>query len=130
MADTVSTKVISNGSSLYAVQFNCLSDGTGESAVVKVDISGLTGPNGVECTKTAIVGIFWNIGGFTSIRLYWDHTTDLTIAQMSGSSLLDYSGMGKNGDTGTGDTGDIVLTSSGAVSGASYTIVLILEKLE
>lgn len=129
MADTVTSKVIYDGAYYYTIQLTCLSDGTGESAVTKVGISTLTTPDGTPCTRTTIVGLVWNIGGFTSIRLFWDRTTDVTIARMSGAMGIDYGAMGGLADTTTGDTGDILLTSSGAVFGAAYTIDIILRKL-
>lgn len=129
MADTVTSKILYDGAQYYILQITCLSDGTGESAVTKVDISTLKASDGTTCTRTTIVGLVWDIGGFSSIRLYWDRTAAVTIARMSGAMGLDYGSWGGIGDSTTGATGNILLTSTGAVANATYTIEIILRKL-
>ena len=44
MADAVTTQVLQDGERLYIAKFTNISDGTGESEVTKVDVSGLN-PN-------------------------------------------------------------------------------------
>jgi hypothetical protein len=128
MADTVDTKVVFSGRKRYVVHLTCVSDGTGESGVTKVDISALTG-FGFVPTYTVIDLIEANVQGFTSARLYWDHTTDDEIAMLgSGPSLIDWTAYGGNVDPkSTGGTGDILLTTAGAVSGATYDITIHLR---
>jgi hypothetical protein len=131
MADTVDTKVLFNGSKLYVVRLTNLSDGTGESAVIKVDISTLTGPDRVNApSKMKVREINYNINGFTYVRLLWDATTDDEIAHLpTGSGYIDLTGVGGSVDPkSTGATGDILLTTGGAASGATYDITLVLEK--
>ena len=128
MADAVTTSVILAGGKHYIATFTNISDGTGESAVAKVDISTLTKSNGEVPTKTRIKEIFWNIQGFTSVRLLWDHTTDDLIAPLSGSGYLDLHDIGGKIDPASaGGTGDILLTTNGGVSGSTYLIVLVVE---
>lgn len=125
MTDVVDSKVIHSGRR-YGLHLTNVSDGTGESAVAKVDISTLRDPRGAVATYTAIDRIEYNIQGFTSVRLFWDHTTDDEIAVLpTGSGVLDWSVAGGNVDPKTtGGTGDVLLTTAGAVSGATYDITI------
>lgn len=130
MADTVTTNVVFNGNRKYTVQLSNISDGTGESDVVKVDISTLIGPDKVNApTAVAIEQVQWSIQGFTSVRVEWDHTTDdeaLTLG--AGNGYLDFRSSGGLRDPrSTGGTGDILFTTAGAVSGATYDITLFLR---
>ena len=128
MADSVDTMVLQSGGRYHATRLTNVSDGTGESAVAKVTLSGLLTSNKTVPTKTRVREIFWNIQGFTSVRLFWDHTTPDEIAMLSGSGYLDLTSMNGLLDPGTaGGTGNITLTTAGNVSGATYTIVLIVE---
>jgi hypothetical protein len=128
MADTVDTKVVFSGRKRYVVHLTNVSDGTGESGVAKVDISALTG-FGFTPTYTVVDMIEANVQGFTSVRLFWDHTTDDEIAVLgTGPNLIDWNAVGGNVDPkSTGGTGDILLTTAGAVSGATYDITLYLR---
>lgn len=137
MADTVKTKWIyppnwdggfddNRGTRKWIVQLMCLSDGTGESAVRKIDISTLFLPDGSTPTRSIIEKIEYDASGYTALRLYWDRTPPETIAFLggSGSAELDYTNEGGNVDPGeAGDgTGDIMLTTTGYTSGDSYNI--------
>ena len=129
MADTVDTKVLFNGTRMYSVRLTNVSDGTGESAVTKVDISTLIGPKDSAPTYTKIREILWSIQGFTSVRLFWDHTTDDEIQVLSaGNGYMNWIGLGGETDPkSTGGTGDILLTTSGTTSGSTYDITIVLE---
>jgi len=128
MADAVDSKVIYSGRR-YGLHLTNVSDGTGESAVTKVDISTLVDPNGATATYSAIDRVEYNIRGFTSVRLLWDHTTDDEIAVLpTGSGVMDWSVGGGNVDPrSTGGTGDVLLTTAGATSGATYDLTIWLR---
>lgn len=128
MADVVDTIVLLNGKRRYIARFTNVSDGTGETAVIKVDKSTLTNSNGTEPTTLNVESIQWSIQGFTSVRLLWDHTTDDEIDVLaSGNGYRDYSQAGALKDPASaGQTGDILLTTAGAISGATYDITLSL----
>lgn len=130
MADAVDTLTIRNSVRLngrLVVRLTNLSDGTGESAVTKVDISTFTCPNGSAATYSAVERIEYNIAGMI-VSLLWDHTTDDEIAVLSGSGLADQSMDGMRVDPrSTGGTGDILLTTTGHSSGDSYDITLYLK---
>lgn len=128
MADTVTSQIIAKGPRYSIVHLTNISDGTGESAVTKVDISTLDLGNGVAPTKTSVKEIQWSIQGFTAVQLYWDHTTDDTIAILAaGNGYSEFGMLGMLNDPGSaGGTGDVLLTTAGAVSGATYDITLVL----
>lgn len=129
MADTVDSKAVWAGKRRRVVHLTNISDGTGESAVVKVDVSALTGPDGSAPTYTVVEEIQYAIQGFTSVRLVWDATTDDEIAVLpSGSGYLNFKEAGGLVDPkSTGTTGDILLTTAGAISGATYDITLVIR---
>ena len=77
----------------------------------------------------------WCLQGFTSVRLLWDHDTDDKALELSGSGYEDFRGdsflrtqKGLADPRTAGGTGDILLTTVGAVSGATYDITLWLVK--
>lgn len=129
MVDTVDSLVVFAGTRRRVVRLTNISDGTGESDVVKVDVSTLVGPDGTAPTYTVIEEIQWSINGFTSVRLEWDATTDDEIAVLgTGNGYFNFKNAGGLVDPkSTGTTGDIMLTTAGAVSGATYDITLVLR---
>lgn len=128
MADTVDSKVVFSGTRKRTMKFTNISDGTGESGVVKVDISTLVGPNGRAPTAVKVLEILWSIQGFTSVRLHWNHTTDDEIAVLTGTGYMDFSGVGGLMDPRTaGDDGDILFTTANLTSGNTYDITLVLQ---
>jgi hypothetical protein len=115
----------------FLVHLTGVSDGTGESAVVKVDRSTLLVPGtDTAPTKLHIASVRWNVQGYGYIKLLWDHTADDTICLLSLNGYENYETYGclkdpnTSGDTVTGAIGDILLTSVGAASGAIYDITL------
>lgn len=129
MADTVDTKVIFSGTRRYVTKLTCISDGTGESGVVKVDISTLTGPSGGVVSKVVLEEVQWSIVGFSSVRLYFDHNTDDEMAVLgSGSGYFNFRPAGGSVDPASaGGTGDIILSSANPIVGATYDITLVLR---
>lgn len=127
MADAVSTKVLFNGDRRLSLQLMNVSDGTGEAGVVKVDKSAYTGPNGLEPSCFVVEKIEYDV---TSMRvvLSFDRTTDATFAVLQGQGELCYKKVGGLKDSDTGDTGDILLTTTGAAAGDGYNIILHLIK--
>lgn len=123
MADTVDSLISFSGDRRHIVRLTNVSDGTGESAVVKVDKSALTNSNGTEPGKLAVKSVRWAIQGFTSVRLFWDHDTDDEVMVLSGNGYECFDAALVD-PASTGGTGDILLTTAGAVSGATYDITL------
>lgn len=131
MADAVRTIVqVSEGGRYYVANFTNISDGTGETAVKKVDSSTLKNSLGAVPTKLKIVDVTWVIQGFTGVRLLWDHTTDDVACLLAGSGRRDYSKVSGLQDPGSaGADGSLLLTTNGAVSGATYDITVVLEPM-
>ena len=131
MADAVKTNVLFNSPNKHVVQILSLSDGTGESAVIKVDKSTLTGNNGLEPTELRIDKIEGDCVGM-DVLLYADHTTDVIIARLGGVGRFkrDFRDIGGLHTSGAGDTGDITLTTTGHSAGDSYDIVIYMTKID
>lgn len=137
MADAVAARVVGETREVYIVHLTNISDGTGESAVVKVDKSTLLAPDGAEPAALDIEFVQWACDGM-AVRLLWDHTTDDLALALSGHGFLDFRGNGSQGGTppscslkdprSAGDTGDILLTTVGHSSGDTYNILLGLRK--
>jgi len=126
MADAVSTTVINDGSRFYTAQFTNTSDGTGESAVLKIDVSGLSGTNhGLACTGLRITKIWWRTVGM-SVRILWDASTDVGAwdCKTDDTGYLDFSTFDGLRNYASSPTGDIRFTTTGHGSGDLYVIVL------
>lgn len=129
MADAVTTTVIYQDTVRYVVKITNLSDGTGESAVTKVDKSTLVGPNGLEPSELVVEVIDADVVGMT-VKIYADHTTDVPIAMIGGGGAYcrDFRKTGGLSTSGAGETGDILLTTAGHTANDSYDITLYLRK--
>ena len=131
MADAVTSTTIVDSDRLAAIQLTNTSDGTGESAVTKIDVSGLnTSSNGQGCTGVRLAKICYSTFGL-SVKLLWDATTDticwdLNANYADSEDFTEFGGLANT--SGSGKTGDINLTTTGAGSGDSYVIVLTLIK--
>ena len=135
MADAVTSRVVSDSTDEYTIHLTNISDGTGESAVVKVDISTLTASDGAVPVSLDILECRWAIQGFASVRILWGTTSAVVALVLSGNGYDDFRGDTFNRAehgltdprTATGER-DILLTTNGAVSGATYDITLRLRK--
>jgi hypothetical protein len=119
MADTVDSVVLLSGKNRYAVRLTNISDGTGESAVVKIDKSALIGPDGTEPGRIVIEQIDASIQGFTSIRLHWDHTTDDEIAVL-GTGSTNYAQRSEGIEDRTGKRAQLCAHSPTAAARISF----------
>ena len=135
MADAVKTILVEETLDRYIVHLSNISDGTGESAVIKVDKSTLLAKDGAEPASLDIESCRWNVQGFASVRILWDHTTDDVAMAMSGSGYEEYAnpkvlsvGSALDDPRSAGGAGDILLTTNGGASGSTYDIELVLKK--
>lgn len=133
MADAVVATIIRDNDTEVSVHLTCISDGTGETAVAKIDKSAITAlSTGAEPAALDLLDVRWAIQGFTSVRLLWDHTTDDVCSVLCGSGYEDFrrlGGKGRKADPqSSGGTGDVLLTSVGAASGATYDITATFRK--
>ena len=124
MADAVTSQTLVDGKRNVVMKFTNLSDGTGESAVKKVDVSALNdAPSLVKVEK-----IHYCVNGMVA-TLLWDADTDVRMVDLQGDGCFDFTRFGGLiNNAGTGVTGDIMLTTTGHTSGDSYSIVLEMAK--
>lgn len=128
MADSVDTIVKHSSGSYHAVRLTNISDGTGESAVIKIDKSTLLDTKGNEPIALDLLEITWSVFGANHVKLLWDHTTDDEIVMLSGNGYREYGRDGPLKDPrSAGGTGDVLLTTSGMVANGGYTIDLLFE---
>jgi hypothetical protein len=124
MADAVTSQTLIDGPKHVVMKLTNLSDGTGEAAVLKVDVSTLSGaPARVKINK-----IHYSVAGMVA-TLLWDATTDVRIVDLQGDGCFDATSFGGlYNNAGAGVTGDIMLTTTGHNAGDSYSIVLEMVK--
>ena len=131
MADAVASQTIQDGERTAVMRFTNVSDGTGESAVVKVDVSALAANSaGQACTEVHIQRIYWMTVGM-SVKLEFDASTNVLLthipADATGDEYYDnFTAIPNN--AGSGKTGDIDFTTVGHSSGDSYSIILEMIK--
>lgn len=134
MADAVTSQTLFDDGGHVVLHFTNISDGTGESAVTKVDASALVG--GGTTTRYAIERIAWNCIGM-GFNLLWDATTDIvffTTGNVSSQGDINFvSGPGPGtpgiiNNAGTGVNGDILLTTVGHTAADTYDLTLWLRK--
>lgn len=131
MADAVTSQTLIDNDRRAVIKLTNVSDGTGESAVTKVDVSGLNADDeGRTCTSVSIEGIRYDIAGM-KVRLLWDATTDVDCFVLGDSNngtlcFKEFGGLSNN--SGAGKTGDIKLTTIGASANDSYSVILCLLK--
>ena len=133
MADAVTSQtILDSGGRDLVMKFTNISDGTGESAVAKIDVSALnTEPStGASCSRVVLQRIwFSNIGmGF---KLYWNATTNMFICQApkDWSDTWDFTDSsitlpGIPNNAGSGVNGDLLLTTNDHTSGDTYSVVV------
>jgi hypothetical protein len=124
MADAVTSQTLIDGVKNVVMKFTNLSDGTGESAVLKVDVSALSGAP----TRVRVKRIHYTVTGMVA-TLLWDATTDVRILDLSGDGCFDFTEFGGlSNNAGTGVTGDILLTTTGHTANDNYSIILEMIK--
>jgi len=129
VVDQVSTQIIADGPRNAILKFLSVSDGTGETAVLKVDVSTLSGINGVAPSEVQIRHIDYSLIGM-NVQILWDATTDVLCWELTPDqdNDLDFPYYLPN-NAGAGKTGDILFTTIGASAGDTYSIVLHLIKV-
>ena len=132
MADAVTSQTIIDGERNCVMKFTNVSDGTGESAVAKVDVSALASNSaGIACSEVRVMRVSHAIVGM-SVQLFLDATSNVLLMELAESSnghmdFRDFGGLPNN--AGSGKTGDILLTTKGHSSGDTYSITLEMVKV-
>lgn len=124
MADAYVANVVAGGPRTVVVHYTDISDGTGLTDQVILDVSTYTLTNGNAATKAAIQEVQWNMQGFTDLVIEWDHTTDEVALVLNGNGYKDFSLSGNLNSRGTGQTGDVLLTTVGAAAGSTFDLTI------
>lgn len=124
MADTVSSQTILNGPRNLVMKFTSVSDGSGETSVLKVDVSAI-GANAVR-----IVRIDYFMSGM-GLDILWDADVNVVAFTIPQDETGSFDGKlfgGIPNDAGTGKTGDVLFTTVGQAVDDRYTIILHMVK--
>tara|TARA_R100001443_G_scaffold77563_2_gene84758 strand:+ start:1140 stop:1559 length:420 start_codon:yes stop_codon:yes gene_type:complete len=137
MADAVTSQIINDnvGAKNILVKLTNISDGSGESAVAKVDVSALEASHdGTACSRVAIQEIYYDIFGMR-VDLLWNASTNVVCKVLGANGALSSQGHidvkefgGILNNAGSGINGDLLLTTTGHTDGDHYTIILKLSK--
>lgn len=131
MADAVKV-TITDSAQYVKAHMTCISDGTGETAVQKIARASYN-IEGRTIQKFGLVYVRWAMQGFSSVRLLFDHTADDVCMVLSNNGYDEdpdgYIDPNTSGDAVTGTVGDVILTSVGAASGATYDITAVYRKI-
>lgn len=92
-----------------------------ETKVQKLDISTLKKTDGVVPSSIVVERIQYDISGYDHVLLEFDRTTDAVCAVLSSRGRIDDAEIV---DDGSGDTGDLLLSSVGGAAGSSYNIIV------
>ena len=132
MADAVTSQTIIDGERNCVMKFTNVSDGTGESAVAKVDVSALaSNAAGVACSEVRVLRVSHAIV-VMSVQLFLNATSNVLLVELAESSnghmdFKDFGGLPNN--AGSGKNGDILFTTKGHSSGDTYSITLEMVKV-
>jgi hypothetical protein len=131
MADAVTSQTLADGPKYAVIKFTNVSDGTGESAVTKVDVSALaSSADGDTCSGVVIERIWWQCIGM-KVQILWDATSDQFCIELgeNQSGNHDYTIFGGlTNNAGAGKNGDVKFTTVGATAADTYTVILYLRK--
>ena len=131
MADAVTSQTLMDGERLAIMKFTNISDGTGETAVTKVNVANLApSASGKACTGVTVNKITSVCHGL-EVRMYWDATTDVPffLSTINTNYMNDFSSFGGiTNNSGAGKNGNIVFSTADATLGDTYTVVLEMIK--
>ena len=131
MADAVATQTLLDGERMAIMKFTNISDGTGETKVLKVDVSALANSaSGKVCDGVTITKIHASTHGM-EVQFFWDATTDVLCWGVPQNSqyTLDFEKFGGlTNNAGAGITGDVLFSTLDATAGDFYTITLEMTK--
>lgn len=129
MADVVQVVKLKDAGTRVVHVLTNKSDGTGESAVLKIDASTLADYR--SGGMLSISKVKYCVSGSASVELLFDGTPDKRALILSGNGEFDLSGNIASliDNSASTPTADILLTTIGFVANSTYTIVLELTKV-
>jgi len=131
MADAVTSQTLIDGERLAIMKFTNISDGTGETAVTKVNVANLASSGSGKACTGVIVNKITSVCHGMDVRMYWDASTDVPffMSTINTNYENDFSSIGGiTNNSGTGKNGNIVFSTADASSGDTYTVVLEMVK--
>lgn len=135
MADAVRIDTILQTRDRVILKLTNRSDGSGETNVKKADKSDYLARDGAEPANLDFEWLDYDIQGFASVDLIWDHGTDVRAFGLSGKGYKDFRGVDRatkdnvlHRDPSSDGTGDILLSAVGGASGSTYEITICLFK--
>lgn len=132
MADTTTSQTLKDHAKGYAIKLTNISDGTGETDVIKIDASTLIANTGVNAERLTITKLFWSVASGTSstmsprVTLKWAGSSNTTIVTLTGSGFWDLTSAGQCPliNNAPAPTGDILLSTTGFTANAAYTVIV------
>jgi hypothetical protein len=131
MADTVTSRIVSNSARSLAMRFTNFSDATGESGVVKVDATNVAnGYQGVAPgVNLKLQYINWAVTGTAVLRIRWQATADEDAFVCSYDGQIDFAPYGCiKCPAIAGATGSLKFTTNGFGAGSGYDVFLVMIK--
>jgi Tfp pilus assembly protein PilN len=130
MADTVGFQILQDGPRNVVAKWTDVSDGTGQTNFLALDVDTLSGFNGLIPDAVRIERIDYSLEGM-SVKILWDATVPVLAWEITPDAdntlhFKQFGGLVNN--AGAGKTGDILFTTIGASAGDSYSIVLSMVK--
>jgi hypothetical protein len=134
MANSVNVQVLQDGPRNCTVKVEGVLDTSDLASQVLIDPAVLGGMDNTDTQKAATVAIqrlVFEVEDGLELRLAWDATTPVRIAQLTGrgtSKFEHFGGLVNNG--GAGVTGKVLLSTEGWTTGKilSFTVILELRK--
>ena len=126
MADVFVEKVIDDGPRKLVKSFSYTHVDAGQSAVMAVDVSGLSSlQDGSACTEVRINKIWFSTSNL-ELNILWDASTDVLaiVLPTDYQGSFDFSSFGGLVNSATSPTGDIRFTTVGHAANDDYTVVL------
>ena len=136
MADAVTSRKLIDNETTLVYKFTNVSDGTGESGVVKVDVSALNANSaGQSCSEVAIDRIHGVVSGM-EVQIHWDATATVVATLLGGNAAgavhpVDFNFQhlgGLSNNAGAGKTGDIKFTTVGHATSDFYDLTVTMRK--
>jgi hypothetical protein len=141
MADTVTSIILENGPRRVVMAFTNVSDGTGESGVVKVNATSsgslgvvVAGQTYYPGVNLKVVDVWYDIGSM-KLAMAWDNggnasTNFMVVGGYGRWPMLDSRGgfQGFVNPNNSGATGSVKFTTIGAALNSTYSVVLSMTK--
>lgn len=127
MADAVTSQTILDGERLFIGKFTNISDGAGETAVLKINVSTLKrNAFNLACNGVKINKVWVQTLGM-GVDILWDATTDVLCESIPADVMYkmcydSFGGLPNN--AGAGVTGNVLFSTIGASAGDRYTVII------